>query len=114
MPRGTSPRWPDPHTGKAIRVEHWAVAERQGQTAARNILGAREPFTAVPFFWSQHYDLSIHYVGHAEAWERVEISGSVANGSCLVAYWVAGRNLGGGEHRARPGVPAGGGDARTR
>lgn len=73
---GDIAKWPDPRTGR-IRVEHWVVAGRQGQTAARNILGAREPFIAPPFFWSNHFDVAIRYVGHGNRDDRAVVSGDL-------------------------------------
>jgi len=88
---GDIARFPDPRSGRSVRVEHWVVAERQGQHAARAMLGEHVPYSAIPFFWSQHYDVPINYVGHTDGWDSIEVAGNIAARSCLVAYRQAGR-----------------------
>jgi NADPH-dependent 2,4-dienoyl-CoA reductase/sulfur reductase-like enzyme/nitrite reductase/ring-hydroxylating ferredoxin subunit len=98
---GDIARWPDPRAGR-MRVEHWVVAERQGQTAARNILGAHERFTVPPFFWSNHFDVAIRYVGHGGRDDCPTVSGDLEakdasvilhDGDKLTAVASIGRDL---------------------
>jgi apoptosis-inducing factor 3 len=83
--------WIEPRSGERVRVEHWVVAERMGQHAAHSMLGERKPFDAVPFFWSQHYDVPINYVGHGGSWERTVVDGNPADRDCAVTYYRGGR-----------------------
>jgi NADPH-dependent 2,4-dienoyl-CoA reductase/sulfur reductase-like enzyme len=88
---GDVARWPDAYSDRRLRIEHWVVAERQGQVVARNMLGARDRFDDIPFFWSAHYDkLTIRYLGHVERWDETRVEGDVTKMDCAVSYMVGG------------------------
>ncbi|CAN5214833.1 FAD-dependent oxidoreductase [soil metagenome] len=90
---GDIARWPDRLTSEDIRVEHWVVAQRQGQTAARNMLGRRERFDAAPFFWTEQYDFGLAYVGHAAPFDEARIDGDLEQRDCEISYSRAGKQL---------------------
>lgn len=78
---------PDRHTGEGRRVEHWVVAQRQGQHAARAMLGSDAPYDEVPFFWTKQYHASLRYVGFARHYDRIAYRGDVDAGSFLAGYY---------------------------
>lgn len=84
---GDVARWPDPRCKKAIRVEHWEVAERQGQVAALNMMGKKIKFEEVPFFWTRQYDLKIGFVGYSDCYDRMDVLGDLENNNFAVAYY---------------------------
>jgi len=86
---GDVARFPDARSGAPVRIEHFVVAERQGQAAARSLLGLGGAYRDAPFFWSQHYDVTLRYVGHAERWDRIDTRGSVGAGD-FGAFFVQG------------------------
>ena len=90
---GDIARWPDPHSSAPIRVEHWVVAQRMGQVAAHNMLGQRERFQMLPFFWTEQFDFGLAYVGHAEGFDQVVIDGDIDARDCRISYRRAGQEL---------------------
>ena len=88
---GDVARWPSSFSAKPVRIEHWVVAQRQGQRAAENMLGLRRKYDDVPFFWSQQFDAVINYVGYAEPGSASKVHGSLADRDCAVVYSKDGR-----------------------
>ena len=88
---GDIARFPDPLTGRPIRVEHWAQAQRSGALAAVNLLGGQETLTEPPFYWTQQFGKSFRLSGHAESLESGEADGSAADRQLLVTFREEGR-----------------------
>ena len=111
---GDVARYPELRLGTTVRIEHWVVAERHGQAVARDMLGLGAPFHDVPFFWSQHYDVTLSYVGHASSEADHRGHGQSPEARChrgLSARWAC---RGGRDDRSRPAEPCDRGSARAQ
>ena len=80
-----------PHYRTHLRVEHWANARHQGTAAGTNAVGAHRAYLRLPYFYSDQYDLSLEYVGHAGADDAVLVRGSLADRELVAFYAAAGR-----------------------
>ena len=76
----------DSRTGERLRIEHWRTAQQQGRIAARNMAGADVAFAGIPFFWTQQFDLTLRYVGHASSWDEIIYQGDVTSHDFLAFY----------------------------
>ncbi len=82
--------YPNPLSGDRLRIEHWVMAQRQGQVAAANMLGNLLPFQSIPFFWSEQFGTAIRYVGNAARWDQVIVDGEIESGSFTIRYFSEG------------------------
>jgi NADPH-dependent 2,4-dienoyl-CoA reductase/sulfur reductase-like enzyme len=78
------------HGDALVRVEHWVHAQRQGQAAAANLLGAAQAFTDVPFFWTHHYGLDLRYTGHGGGWDEVRADGALSDRDYIARFFRKG------------------------
>lgn len=78
--------YPEPYTGRRLRIEHWRIAQQHGKAAALSMVGRGEPFRGVPFFWTQQYRLAIGYVGVAPDWDELVLTGDVEKNDFLAYY----------------------------
>ena len=86
--------WPDPTFQKRLRVEHWDVARRQGRRAGQNMAGAEKPYTALPYFFSDLFDLSFEVWGNLSSWDQTVLRGSLEEGNFAYYYFDQGKLAG--------------------
>ncbi|WP_158232524.1 NAD(P)/FAD-dependent oxidoreductase [Sporosarcina sp. P13] len=92
---GDCARWTYPISGEKIRIEHWDHAMNQGATAALNMLQPNsQPFTTIPYFWSNQHDLAIQYVGHPTTWDQTVLRGSMEDDTFTMFYLLENKVVG--------------------
>lgn len=76
-----------PFNKEMIHVEHWEHAQSHGKNLALNLIKERStPYNTLPYFWTDHYDETFEYLGHALKWEKILLRGTIAKGKFTVAY----------------------------
>jgi 3-phenylpropionate/trans-cinnamate dioxygenase ferredoxin reductase subunit len=91
---GDVANWYHAHLGRHVRMEHRMNATEQGQAVARNILGERQPFTPMPFFWSDQFDVKLQMYGIASRDAELRIvEGALDEDRFVAAYYEAGERL---------------------
>lgn len=94
---GDVARWWHPLYERHLRTEHWDDAARQGEAAARTLLAGpehAEAFDAVPYFWSDQYDVKLQMLGVPTDYDAVEIiEGNPDAGEFIGAYGRGGRTI---------------------
>ena len=78
-----------PFYGRRLRVEHWANALHQPETAAAAMLGKPAAYERLPYFFSDQYDVGMEYTGFAASWDEVVFRGDPASRE-FIAFWVDG------------------------
>ncbi len=91
--------YPDPYSGRRIRIEHWRTAQQHGKAAALSMMGKGTPFNGVPFFWTGQFDLLMGFVGHLRGWDEVVFGGDVEARDFTAFYFAEGRLRGAGGTR---------------
>jgi NADPH-dependent 2,4-dienoyl-CoA reductase/sulfur reductase-like enzyme/nitrite reductase/ring-hydroxylating ferredoxin subunit len=85
--------YPHPRTSERVRIEHWTVAERQGEVAAANMLGQEQKFDSAPFFWTEQYGVPVRYVGHGVGWDEVRVDGTLGDEGGVLRYYRNGSHI---------------------
>jgi 3-phenylpropionate/trans-cinnamate dioxygenase ferredoxin reductase subunit len=76
--------------GRRVRVEHWQNAIKHGRAAALSMMGKREPYRDVHWFWSDQYDQNLQYAGFHTDWDELAIRGSLEGRDFAAFYLKAG------------------------
>lgn len=82
---------PDPITREKRRIEHWVEAQKQGMHVARVIVGKKQKYSEIPFFWTHQCDKSIKYFGYTSRIDSIKYRGSVEDGEFIAGYFRRGK-----------------------